>query len=305
MRVIITGGSGLIGRALTDHLCAEGVEVVVLSRSPSKVLGLPSGARAVGWDGRSEEGWGDWVDESTAIVHLAGANVADQRWSAARKRVLRDSRIESGRAVARAIEAAVERGAPPLTLLQGSAVGFYGASGGRTVSEDSEPGQGFLAELCVEWEASTEGVEALGVRRTVLRTGVVLSMAGGALPKMARPFRFFAGGPVGDGRQVLPWIHRVDQVRAMRFLLDNDSTQGPYNLTAPHPVSNRELAEVLGKVLRRPSALPAPAFALQALFGEMSEILLTGQRAIPQRLEAAGFRFHYPHLEDALRDLLR
>lgn len=300
MRVVITGGSGLIGRALAASLAGDGREVVVLSRDPAAVKGLPAGVRAEGWDGRTSAGWGHLV-AGAVVVHLAGEGIASGRWTAARKQRIRDSRIRSSRAVAQAIEAAAEK---PRVLLQGSAVGYYGPRGSQEVSEDQPPGEGFLAEVCVEWEAATAGVEELGVRRPILRTGVVLSTEGGALPKMLLPFRLFAGGPVGGGEQYFPWIHIDDEVGAIRFLLDQEEATGPYNLTAPNPLTNRAFSRVLGRVLGRPSALPAPAFALRLALGEMADMLLTGQRAVPQRLQLAGYTFRYPQAEEALRSLL-
>ncbi|MFQ5349330.1 MAG: TIGR01777 family oxidoreductase [Thermoanaerobaculia bacterium] len=235
------------------------------------------------------------------MVHLAGEGIADGRWSAERKRRIRDSRVESSAAVAAAIAAAEPR---PAVLLQASAVGFYGPRGDEELTEESSPGEDFLAEVCGRWEQASAAVEELGVRRAVLRTGVVLAREGGARPKILLPFRLFAGGPVGNGRQYMPWIHLADEVGAIRFLLDTATAGGPFNLTAPEPLTNRQFGRVLGRVLRRPSFMPAPAFALKLALGEMSKILLEGQRALPRRLEEAGYRFRYPDLETALRDLL-
>lgn len=300
MRVIVTGGTGLIGSALTPRLAAEGHEVVILSRSPQKDRDLPSGVRVVGWDAKSSDGWAELVDADTAIINLAGESVASGRWSEDRKRRILDSRLAAGRAVSEAVERAAS---PPRVLLQASAVGYYGATGDREVDEDSLPGDDFLALVCVAWEASTAGVEAAGVRRALLRTGVVLSAEGGALPKMSLPFRFFAGGKVGDGEQYVPWIHVEDEVGAILQLLAGDHS-GPFNLTAPEPVKNETLSAELGAVLHRPSLLPAPAFALRLGLGELADVLLTGQRAVPRRLEETGYRFRFPRLAAALEDLL-
>lgn len=299
MRVVITGGSGLIGRALCEELVA-GHEVVVLSRRPESVSGLPSGVAVERWDAESAAGWGKLV-EGAAVVHLAGENIGEGRWTAEKKRRIRDSRVRSSRAVAEAIEEAEVK---PEVLLQGSAVGYYGHRGDEVVTEEEPPGDDFLARVCVEWEASTAGVEALGVRRAVLRSGVVLSTRGGALPKMALPFRLFAGGPVGNGRQFVPWIHIEDEAGAIRFLLEHGEASGPFNLTAPEPVTNAELSRLLGKVLHRPSLLPAPAFALRLALGEMADMVLQGQRAVPTRLQELGYRFRFAGAEAALEDLL-
>lgn len=298
MRVLITGGTGLIGGHLARDLAAGGYEVVVLSRDPSP--SLPPGVRAVAWDGRTAAGWGHLVG-GAAIVHLAGENIGAGRWTAARKQRIYDSRVRSGEAVLAAVEQAAEK---PRVLLQASAVGYYGDAGDRELTEDSPLGSGFLAEVCRDWEAVTADVESLGVRRSVLRSGVVLAREGGALPKMALPFRFFAGGPVGNGRQWLPWIHVEDEVRAIRFLLGHETASGPFNLTAPQPVTARDFARALGRVLSRPAFLPAPAAALRLALGEMASALLASQRAVPGRLSELGFSFRFPAAEAALRDLL-
>ncbi len=301
MRVVITGGTGLIGSALARELGAAGHEVVVLTRSPAKAGPLPRGVVAAGWDGESAEGWAH-LAAGAAIVHLAGESIAAGRWTAERKRRIRDSRVRSGEAVLEAARRAAPR---PVAMLQASAVGYYGPRGDEPVDESAPPGEDFLARVCVDWEASTSGAEALGVRRAILRTGVVLAREGGALPKMLLPFRLFAGGPVGGGRQQLSWIHLADEVGAIRFLLERDDARGPFNLTAPEPVSNREFAHLAGGVLRRPSFLPTPTAALRLAFGEMADVLLTGQRAVPARLLELGHRFRYPSLEAALREVTR
>jgi uncharacterized protein (TIGR01777 family) len=303
MRVLITGGTGLIGGTLTRELGEAGHEVVVLTRDPAKARPT-RGVRAVAWDAATPGGWGELVDAGTAIVNLAGESIGEGRWTAEKKRRIRESRVKASEAVAAAIAAAIAAGrAKPRVLLQGSAVGFYGPRGQEKVTEADPPGDDFLARVCRDWEAATAGVEALGVRRALLRTGVVLAHEG-ALPKMVLPFKMFAGGPVGDGRQGFPWIHLADEVGAIRFLLDHDQANGPFNLTAPNPVSNRELARALGRVLHRPSFLPAPGFALRAVLGEISEMLLGGQYAVPKHLLELGYRFRFPQIEDALRDLL-
>jgi uncharacterized protein (TIGR01777 family) len=302
MRVLITGGSGLIGSALARELGQAGQDVVVLSRDPSRVKNLPPNVRAARWDGVSAEGWADLAEgPDTAIVHLAGEGIADGRWSAERKRRIVDSRLRSSAAVASAIR---QTKIKPRVLLQGSAVGYYGPCGDEVVGEEHAPGSDFLARVCVDWEKSTAEVEALGVRRALLRTGIVLAKEGGALPKMVLPFRLFAGGPLGTGRQWMPWIHLADQVGASHFLLDNDQARGPFNLSAPEPVRNRDLGRALGEVLHRPSFLPAPGFALHLVLGEMAGMVLEGQRAVPQALQKLGYAFRFPDLRQALHDLL-
>jgi uncharacterized protein (TIGR01777 family) len=303
MRIVITGGSGLIGGALARELGGAGHDVVVLTRDPGKVGALPAGVRAAPWDGKTPAGWGSLLagnaEGGTAIVHLAGESIASGRWTDDKKRRIRDSRVDSGHAVLQAIrEAAVK----PRVLLQGSAVGYYGPRGDEVIREDAAPGKDFLAEVCKEWEAST--AEALGVRRAILRTGVVLAREGGALPKMALPFKMMAGGPLGSGRQWLPWIHLADEVGAIRFLIEREDARGPFNLTAPSPVTNRDLTRLLAGALHRPGFLPAPGFALRLALGEMADMLLNGQRVVPSRLLELGYAFRYPEAGPALRSLL-
>jgi uncharacterized protein (TIGR01777 family) len=306
MRIIITGGTGLIGRALTADLTAAGREVVILSRSPQKhKYSLPDGVRLVGWNGRDGEGWVEWADGAAAIVNLAGESIAGEgfppeRWSAAKKERILKSRVQSGAAVVDAIRQTIVK---PAALIQSSAVGYYGSRDDEKLTEQSAPGADFLADVCVQWEDSTAAVEQWGVRRAILRTGLVLAKEGGALPSMTLPFKLFAGGPLGDGRQYWPWIHIADEIAAIRYLIDN-ALPGPFNLTAPNPLTNKEFSKTLGAVMGRPSIMPAPAFALRLAMGEVATILLDGQRAVPQALLDAGFKFQYPELQPALTDLL-
>ena len=302
MRVVILGGSGLIGRALTADLTADGHEVVILSRNPGRTGGLPAGARAAGWDGRTAAGWEAVADGADAIVNLAGESLATGRWTEERKRAIRDSRLFSGQAVVQAVEASVRK---PGVVVQSSAVGYYGPRGDEDVLEDTPPGSDFLAGVCVEWEASTAPVEALGVRRVVIRTTPVLSLRDGALPRMVLPFRYFVGGPLGSGRQWFPWIHVADEAAAIRFLVEHPEASGPYNLTAPESLTNAQFSRILGRVMGRPSLIPTPAFALRLLFGEMATVLLDGQRAVPRRLQGLGFAFRFPDAESALKDLFK
>jgi uncharacterized protein len=301
MRVVITGGSGLIGRALARELGGAGHDVVILTRDPGRAGTLPPGARAARWDGRTAQGWVPLLDADTAIVHLAGESVAQGRWTEAKKRRIRDSRVVSGQAVMDAIREAPVK---PRVLIQSSAVGYYGGRGDELIPEDTPPGRDFLATVCQEWEASTVEAESLGVRRAVARTGIVLAREGGALPVMSLPFKLMVGGPIGDGRQWFPWIHIEDEFGALRFLLERAEARGAFNLTAPHPVTNRELTRALAQALGRPGLLPAPGFALRIALGEMADSLLQGQRAVPSRLRELGYAFRWPELEPALRNLL-
>ena len=301
MRIVITGGTGLIGNALAREMGSACHEVVVLTRDPARSGTLPPGTRAVRWDGRTAGDWAKLLDGDTVIVHLAGDAIAVGRWTDEKKRRIRESRVESGRAVLEAVRQAKSK---PRALLQGSAVGYYGDTGDAVVTESHPPGDDFLARVCVEWEASTAEVTSFGVRRPVLRTGIVLSSQGGALPRMALPFRMLAGGPLGNGRQWLAWIHEMDEVGAIRFLIEREDADGPFNLTAPAPLPNRDFSRALGEALHRPSFAPAPGFALRLLLGEMADALLHGQRAVPRKLLDLGYVFRYPEALAALRGLL-
>ncbi len=302
MRIIITGGTGLIGRPLAAELAGAGHEVIVLSRNPARAAGLAPGVQVVKWDGRTADGWGQLADGAGAIVNLAGEGIADSRWNEARKRSIRESRVQAGQAVVQAVQAAQQK---PQVVVQASAVGYYGPRGPEIIDESAPAGNDFLAQVCVDWEASTAPVEALGVRRAIARTGIVLSLAGGALPKMLLPFKFFAGGKIGSGQQGFPWIHLNDEVAALRFLLENPQASGPFNLAAPNPPTNAEFVKAIGEAMGRPSAIPAPAFALKLGFGEMSTVLLDGQRTAPRRLLDLGFQFRFTDPVVALRDLFR
>lgn len=308
MRTIITGGTGLIGRALAANLAADGHEVILLSRNPERATGLPQGVRAERWDARTAEGWGHLADGADAIVNLAGANLAGEgffpsRWTTDRKRLIRDSRVNSGRAVVQATEQASQK---PRVVIQASGVGYYGFRGDEQITEDDQAGDDFLGRLaCDDWEPSTAPVEELGVRRAIIRSGAVLSARGGALPRLSLPFRLFVGGPMGSGKQWFPWIHLQDEVAAIRFLVENQEASGPFNLSAPNPLTNAQFARVLGRVMGRPSLVPIPGFAMRLAFGKVASVLLAGQRVIPRRLLDLGFQFRFPHAEAALRDLLR
>ncbi len=302
MRVIITGGSGFLGRALGASLARDGNEVIALSRRPGAVSGLPAGMRAVAWDGRSSAGWADLAEGAQVIVNLAGESLSHWPWTAARKQQFSTSRVNAGHAVVEAVRKARSK---PSVVIQSSGVGYYGPRGAEDIPEDTAPGGDFLARLAIEWEASTAEVEALGVRRVVIRTGLPFSLRGGILPLMRLPFLFMMGGPLGSGRQGVPWIHLDDHIRAVRFLIDRPDARGPFNISAPQPCTYREFARTLGKVIRRPSIVQVPGFAMRLVLGEMAGLILTGQRAIPARLAKMGFAFKFVELEIALRDVLR
>lgn len=298
---MLAGGSGLIGRGLAAAWVREGADVVVLSRSADPKA-APPGARQVVWDGRTLGPWMQEVDGAEVVVNLCGANVGEGRWTAARKRLLATSRLEPTRALVEAIERAGQR---PEALLQASAVGYYGDRGEATLDETAPPGRGFLPELCVDWEAASAPVEGFGVRRVLLRTGVVMAREGGALAKMLPAFRAGVAGPLGDGRQWFPWIHVADAVAAIGWLASRHDLRGPVHLAAPERVTNETFTRELARACRRPAILRVPAFALRLLFGEMAQVLLGGQRLRTDKLEAAGFRWDFPRLGGALADLLR
>jgi uncharacterized protein len=292
MRVAVTGSSGLIGTALTDSLRQDGLEVVRLVRRPPR----PGEIR---WDPQAGPGGLDpaALDGVDAVVHLAGAPIAGGLWTAGRKRVLRASRIQSTQALVTAIAAAAAR---PSVLLSGSAVGWYGDTGGREVDESAPAGTGFLATLVRDWEAAAAPARAAGVRVVNLRSGVVLSRRGGMIGLMAPPFRFGLGARMGNGAQFISWISLTDHVRATRYLLDHADIDGPVNITAPAPVTNAELTAELAGILHRPAVLRIPAPALRVALGELSGELLGSQRVIPRRLLESGFGFRYGDISGAL-----
>ena len=301
MRIIITGGTGLIGRALSRSLAADGHEVIVLSRDPGQAKGLPVGVRTERWDGRTAAGWGPLADGAGAIVNLAGANISGGRWTEKRKAILRASRLDAGRAVVAAVQAAAHK---PQVVVQSSGIGYYGFQRTGDLAEGAPPGDDFLARLAMEWETSTQPVEPLGVRRVVIRTSGVLSREAPLWRLILLPHRFFLGGPLGSGRQDMPWIHIADEVGAIRFLIQEEGARGPFDLAAPHAVTNREFERLLGRVLGRPAWLRVPAWPLRLALGEMSALVIQGQRAVPRRLIDLGYTFRFRGLEEALRDLL-
>lgn len=303
-RVVVTGGTGFIGKALVERLVERGYEVVVLSRNPSRVSAIFGGAARGGpWDGASAERWAQYADGAFGVVNLAGDNIAEGRWSVAKKERILRSRLDAGAAVLAAAARAASR---PAVLVQGSAVGYYGSRGEEPLDELSAKGAGFLSDVCEAWERSTAGVEALGVRRVVIRTAPVLGARGGFLDRLVPVFRRYLGGVVGNGRAWMPWIGLEDEVAAIVFLLEREDLAGAFNLSSPNPVRSGEFYRTLARALHRPAALPVPAFALRALLGEVAnELILAGQRVLPRRLLEAGFRFGSPELEPTLRGLFR
>jgi uncharacterized protein (TIGR01777 family) len=302
-RVIITGATGFIGNALCRELIEGGYETVGLSRNPEMGKALLSDqVKVVKWDTKSSEGWTNYADGAYAIVNLAGENIASGGWTKERKKRILQSRLDAGKAVIQAIEKVKNK---PNVVIQASGIGYYGDSGNQILDETSSPGSGFLVEVAKQWEKTTQKVESMGVRHIVIRTGVVLGGDGGFLYRVVLPYRFFVGGHLGSGKQWIPWIHIEDEAKAIRFLMEKIDMRGVFNLSSPNPLTSRDFSKVLGKVMKKPAWLPVPGFVLRLLLGEMaSELILSGQRALPKRLLESGFQFQYPEVESALSRIL-
>lgn len=302
MRVVVAGGSGLIGRKLIDSLLQAHHEVTLISRTPEKVMKYFTGVYARFWDTKNITALTDILDGTDAVINLTGESIASKRWTQIQKERILGSRIESTQAIFGAIRHSQRK---PLVLLNASAVGYYGNVPEGEVTESAPQGTGFLADVCSLWESEALKVQEFGVRVVLLRTGIVLDKQGGALQNILRPFRFFIGGPLGSGRQWFPWIHLQDEVSAILFAMENEHITGSLNLAAPESVRMTDFCRTLGRILHRPSWMRVPAWTLKLMLGEMAEpLLLHGQKMIPQKLIDAGFQFQFPKLEDALRDLL-
>lgn len=305
MRVFVTGGTGLVGRPLCEQLCDRGDKVVLLSRDAHRAR-AKFGERAArmefveGDPGRAGSRQ-DAVGSCDAVINLAGEPVLGKRWTDAQKRLLRDSRIDGARYLAESIRRAAT---PPTVFVSTSAVGYYGNVPSAPVTESTTPGSDFLARLCVDWEAAAQGIEPERTRLAILRIGIVLAPDGGALAEMLPMFRWGVGAVIGRGDQWMSWIHRTDLVRMFLHALDTPGAVGPWNATAPEPVTNADFSRTLAKAVHRPCLLSAPAFALRLRFGEAAQVLLEGQRALPEAAGRAGFEFKYPTLSPALADLL-
>jgi len=301
MRVIVSGGSGLLGGALVDRLAALGHDLIILTRDAS---GQPEKGgprvRTVEWTPDGQTGpWAREMDGADAVVNLAGAGIADRRWTSARKALIRSSRVLATRSLVSAVREAPRR---PSVFIQGSAVGYYGADRGDTPLDESfPPGDDFLGQVCVAWEGEAYPAQALGCRLVIARTGIILASSGGVLARMKPPFQFFVGGPVASGDQFISWIHVDDWVAMMVWALTSASVDGAFNATAPEPATNRVFSAALGRALRRPSWLPVPGPALRVLFGELAgPLLIRGQRVLPARALAGGFTFSHPRIDDAM-----
>ncbi|HET6271684.1 MAG TPA: TIGR01777 family oxidoreductase [Bacteroidota bacterium] len=303
MKVVVTGGTGFIGRALLPALIEGRHQVVVLTRQAGTGGAmLPVGVQTTVWDARSSGAWESDIDGADAVLNLAGESIGGKRWSRDQKERIIGSRVDATRAIVNAVRIAKKK---PAVFINGSAIGFYGDVPEGSVTEQSAAGTGFLAETVGRWEREAFKAAPLGVRVITLRTGVVLGDDGGALAKMLLPFRLFFGGPIGSGTQWFSWIHRDDVVGAALFAMTYKDLSGPVNVTAPEPVTMKEFCSVLGRALHRPSWAPVPAVMMKLLLGEMSEIVLTGQKVIPSRLLENSYRFRFPHLQEALEDVVR
>jgi len=301
MKIAVTGATGFIGRALCNELAKEH-DVTALTRNPEKAsVLLDKSIDITRWDPKTPGSWENRLDGTDAIVNLAGTSLASGRWTEALKDEILNSRLSTIRAL---IGAAGNARVRPKVFVASSAVGFYGDRADETVDEESAAGSGFLAEVCRKIENASEEAESLGIRLVVIRTGLVLGAGGGALPKMVQPFKLHLGGWLGSGRQWISWISLADEVAAVKFLIENTGLRGPFNLTCPRPVRNRDFFQTLAAVLEKPCRLPVPAFALRAMFGHMAdELFLTGQRVYPRRLTEAGFDFKNIDLQETLESM--
>lgn len=301
MKIVISGGTGFLGRPLTDALSHDGHSIVMLTRGAASKSAT---ARRVTWQPDGSVGnWASEIDGADVVINLNGESIGGRRWSAAQKQRILDSRINATKSLVSAMRRAATR---PSLLVSGSAVGYYGPLGDQIATEHLPAGRDFLADVCVKWEAEANRAMSSHTRVVCIRTGLPLERDGGALPRMLPPFWIGAGGPIGSGRQYWPWIHRQDWIDLVRFAMSTPQIVGPMNATAPNPVTNREFAKALGHAMHRPALMPAPGFALELLLGEMADaLLLSGQRAIPAKALQYGFKFAYETLDHALANLFR
>jgi len=303
MKIVIAGGTGFIGRHICHLLVDEGHSIVILSRNPDRTSATANPrTRVIQWHGHEDGSWATFCDGAEVVINLSGAPIADRRWTPERKRELVDSRVLTTQALLGSI---AKWKTKPHTFITASGVGFYGDRESEEVNEHSPCGKGFLAELCQAWEAAAKQGEAIGLRILSVRFGMVLGLNGGALPKMAFPFRFFLGGPVLPGSQFVSWIHVKDLSRLILWLIPNKAMSGPVNGVAPDSVTMREFCERLGQAMKRPSWLPVPGFLLQIALGELASMLTTGQRVHPQRALDGGFTYLYSMLPAALEAIFK
>jgi uncharacterized protein len=296
MRLVVTGATGFIGRALCAALLEHGHALTLFTRGAPRDANTGT-KRWLHWTPGTLRDWDAALDGVDGIINLAGEPIAEKKWSHTQRRRIEKSRIDATQCLVQACAKAKQR---PHFLINASAVGYYGPRGDEIATEETPPGNDFLGQLCQAWEAAALKAEELGMRVARLRTGIVLGPGGGALAKMAEPFKIYMGGPLGSGKQWMSWIQLEDLIRLILLLIDNPLAQGPFNATAPNPVQNKEFSATLGKVLHRPSWAPVPAFVLKLALGEMATMLLTGQRVVPAAAEKLGFKFRHPDLREAL-----
>lgn len=302
MKIVITGATGFIGKKLCSELIKKNHQLIIFSRDKQLAEEIiPQAFDCVEWDYKNIAGWKNSLDGSDAVIHLAGANISGKIWNENYKQKIYDSRIISTKNLVKAVE---ELEVKPKCFICSSAVGYYGNRGNDILKEDAPRGDDFLANLCKNWENESQKIEHYNVRRISVRTGIVLSTAEGALKRMLLPFKLFAGGPLGNGKQWFPWIHVDDLINTYVFALENSNINGPVNAVSPNPVIMKDFAKSLGKILHRPSLFPVPLFALKIAVGEIAESITASQRVIPQVLIDNGFKFEFGKLETALKDLL-
>jgi uncharacterized protein len=300
--IFLTGGTGLIGGRLINELLSSGYSVIAAARNTAKFAAIKHDEfQTIVWDGKSLPGRDDRLENVYAVIHLAGGGVADKRWTESYKKEILESRTKSTTALVQYFSNAKN---PPTVFICGSATGFYGSSPENTFTESSPKGTGFLADVCQAWEEAAAVSAKSGMRWVSIRTGIVLDGKKGALPRMLTPFKFFVGGKLGNGKQWFSWIHITDIVGILKFVLENDALHGAYNATAPSPLRMEDVAKTIGKVLHRPAFFPVPEFILKIVLGESAYEITKSQKVIPERLLNSGFRFKFPLLEDALKDLL-
>ena len=301
-RVIVTGATGLIGKALCRRLIEKGYAVVVFSRDPEKARqAVPGAVEYVAWEPSERGPWAAAVDGAYAVISLAGASIAGKRWSPRYKQQILNTRTLGTRGLVQALAQAQRK---PRVFISGSAIGYYGFRDDTRLDETATPGDDFLARVVQAWEAEAVKAEALGIRTVLVRTGLVLDKHEGALAKMMLPYHFFAGGPVLPGSQWFSWVHLADEVGIILWALEDERVRGPVNATAPEPETNKAFSSALGKVMGRPAWAPVPGFALRIIVGESAELLTTGQRVLPKKAQDLGYQFQFPSLEPALRDIL-
>lgn len=301
MKIVIAGGTGFVGQHVSQLLLQEGHSVIVLSRNGNRSTPTDAPqAQHIQWDGCTQGPWAQECDGSDVVINLSGAPIADKRWTPSRKQELTDSRVVSTRTLGQAI---TEWKTKPHTFLSASGVGYYGDQGSKMVDETSPRGDGFLADLCLEWENAAQKIEALDLRVLNVRFGMVLGSEGGALPKMMFPFQWFLGGPVLPGSQYVSWIHQLDLARLILFLITHPAIQGQVNAVAPNSVTMKDFCHALGKAMKRPSWFPVPEFTLKIVLGELSTMLTTGQQVYPKKALSDGFSFAYPTIQEAMNSI--